>query len=138
MKEADGRQGTPHLGWFPSRPGTVQVRGQRRDRRKGQWQKTMNLGVAERAHHFYCHFRQPGQHYDPAIPYDNNASQRAIRKIKVKLKVSGQFKSGQEHYCILRSIIDTNIKNGQSVFEAIAALALISSPTKAAVYTSRQ
>jgi transposase len=71
--------------------------------------------------------------YDPAIPYDNNASERAIRNIKIKLKVSGQFKSGQEHYCILRSIIDTTIKNGQSVFEAIAALALISTPTKAAV-----
>lgn len=71
--------------------------------------------------------------YDPLIPYDNNASERSIRNIKVKLKVSGQFKTGQEHYCILRSIIDTTIKNGQSVFDAIAAIAHMPSPPKAAV-----
>jgi transposase len=71
--------------------------------------------------------------YDPLIPYDNNASERSIRNIKVKLKVSGQFKTGQEHYCILRSIIDTTIKNGQSVFEAVAAIAHMPAPPKAAV-----
>ncbi len=47
------------------------------------------------------------------------------RNIKVKPEVSDQFKSGQEHYCVLRSIIDITIKNGQSVFDAITALALI-------------
>ena len=71
--------------------------------------------------------------YDPLVPYDNNASERSIRNIKVKLKVSGQFKTGQEHYCILRSIIDTTIKNGQSVFHAVAAIALMPAPPKAAV-----
>ena len=71
--------------------------------------------------------------YDPLIPYDNNASERSIRNIKVKLKVSGQFKTGQEHYCILRSIIDTTIKNGQSVFGAIASIAHMPAPPKAAV-----
>lgn len=71
--------------------------------------------------------------YDPIVTYDNNASERGIRNIKVKLKVSGQFKTGQEHYCILRSIIDTTIKNGQSVFDAINAIALLPSPPKAAV-----
>lgn len=71
--------------------------------------------------------------YDPLIPYDNNASERSIRNVKVKLKVSGQFKTGQEHYCILRSIIDTTIKNGQSVFGAIAAIAHMPTPPKAAV-----
>lgn len=71
--------------------------------------------------------------YDPLIPYDNNASERSIRNVKVKLKVSGQFKTGQEHYCILRSIIDTTIKNGQSVFHAVAAIAHMPAPTKSAV-----
>lgn len=45
--------------------------------------------------------------YDLEIPPDNNASERAIRNIKVKQKISGQFKSGQDTFCILRSIIDT-------------------------------
>lgn len=71
--------------------------------------------------------------YDTLIPYDNNASERCIRNIKVKLKVSGQFKTGQEHYCILRSIIDTTIKNAQSVFETVAAIAQMEQPPKAAV-----
>lgn len=45
--------------------------------------------------------------YDLEIPPDNNASERAVRNVKVKQKISGQFKSGQDTFCILRSIIDT-------------------------------
>lgn len=71
--------------------------------------------------------------YDENVPYDNNASERSIRNVKVKLKVSGQFKSRQEQYCILRSIIDTTVKNGQSVFHAIYALVNLQLPPKAAV-----
>ena len=39
--------------------------------------------------------------FDPEIPYENNASQRAVRNLKVKQKVSGIFKSytGAETYC---------------------------------------
>lgn len=49
----------------------------------------------------------------PNIPPDNNASERAIRNFKVKLKVSNFFKSakGSENYAVIRSIIDTAIKN---------------------------
>lgn len=45
--------------------------------------------------------------YDLEVPPDNNASERAVRNIKVKQKISGQFKSGQDTFCVLRSIIDT-------------------------------
>lgn len=45
--------------------------------------------------------------YDLEVPPDNNASERAIRNVKVKQKISGQFKSGQSTFCVLRSIIDT-------------------------------
>jgi transposase len=60
--------------------------------------------------------------YDERVPYDNNSSERAIRMIKVKMKVSGQFKSLQQEFAVLRSVIDTTIKNGMPVFEAIQAL----------------
>jgi len=45
----------------------------------------------------------------PNVPPDNNGSERAIRNIKVKLKVSQQFKSAQgaKDYATLRSIVDT-------------------------------
>lgn len=48
--------------------------------------------------------------YDIAIPPDNNGSERAIRNIKVKQKVSGQFKTGQNAFCVIRSVIDTLLK----------------------------
>lgn len=45
--------------------------------------------------------------YDLEVPPDNNASERAVRNVKVKQKISGQFRSGQDTFCTLRSIIDT-------------------------------
>lgn len=53
--------------------------------------------------------------YDLEVPPDNNASERAIRNVKVKQKISGQFKSGQDTFCILRSIIDTLRKRGLDI-----------------------
>jgi transposase len=50
----------------------------------------------------------------PHVPYDNNGSERAIRNLKVKQKVSGGFRSdrGAEIFAVLRSVIDTIIKKG--------------------------
>lgn len=63
-------------------------------------------------------------HY-PDVPADNNGSERAIRNIKVKQKISGQFKSmiGAINFSILRSITDTAIKNGQNVLNALFVVA---------------
>lgn len=63
--------------------------------------------------------------YHKEVPPDNNGSERAIRNVKVKLKVSGQFKTpkGAESYAIIRSLIDTTIKNNNNVFDALALLA---------------
>ena len=61
---------------------------------------------------------------DPSIPPDNNASKRAIRNVKVKQKVSGQFKSleGAQNYANIRSIIDTSRKRGLNVFETLKSV----------------
>lgn len=56
------------------------------------------------------------------IPSDNNASERAIRNIKVKMKISGQFKSLHQEFAVIRSVIDSAIKNGKSVYHAIKAM----------------
>lgn len=53
--------------------------------------------------------------YDLEVPPDNNASERAIRNIRVKQKISGQFKSGQDSFCKIRSIIDTLRKRDLNV-----------------------
>jgi transposase len=63
--------------------------------------------------------------YHPKIPPDNNGSERAIRNVKVKQKISGQFKSdeGADTFAILRSVIDTTIKSGQNVLHALSLIA---------------
>lgn len=63
--------------------------------------------------------------YHPEVPPDNNGSERAIRNIKIKLKVSGQFKTqrGAEIYAIIRSVTDTCIKNGQNILSAFYTIA---------------
>lgn len=59
------------------------------------------------------------------VPPDNNGSERAIRNIKVKQKVSGHFKTlrGAEIYAIIRSVTDTCIKNGQNILAAFKTIA---------------
>ena len=56
---------------------------------------------------------------------DNNGSERAIRNIKVKQKISGQFKTLQSAniFAIIRSVIDTTIKNGKNVLNALHLIA---------------
>jgi transposase len=62
--------------------------------------------------------------YHAKVPPDNNGSEQAIRNVKVKTKISGQFRSerGATRFAILRSVIDTTIKNTQNVFEALTLL----------------
>lgn len=57
---------------------------------------------------------------------DNNGSERAIRNIKVKQKISGQFKTLESAnlFAILRSVIDTTIKNGNNVWNALRLIAI--------------
>ncbi len=59
------------------------------------------------------------------VPPDNNASERAIRNVKVKQKISGQFKIKQaaQNFAKIRSVIDTTIKNGLNVLEALTLIA---------------
>jgi transposase len=61
------------------------------------------------------------------VPPDNNGSERAIRNIKVKQKISGQFKSknAAQRFAILRSITDTAIKNGQNVLNSLLCVAML-------------
>ncbi|MBT3802545.1 MAG: transposase, partial [Bacteroidetes bacterium] len=59
------------------------------------------------------------------VPPDNNGSERAIRNVKVKQKISGFFKStnGAQTFAINRSIIDTIIKSRNNVLEGLNCLA---------------
>ena len=65
--------------------------------------------------------------YHREVPPDNNASERAIRNLKVKHKISGYFKSfaGAESFAVLRSIIDTAIKNGINPLYSLRQIAAV-------------
>jgi transposase len=69
------------------------------------------------------------------VPPDNNASERSFRAFKVKLKVSGFFKSaaGAQRFALLHSIADTARKNNSSPFH-VFQLAANCPTTKPIVY----
>jgi hypothetical protein len=60
--------------------------------------------------------------YQHDVPPDNNASERGVRTFKVKQKISGLFRSveGAKAFAVIRSIIDTILKNGQNVLGGMA------------------
>jgi len=62
--------------------------------------------------------------HHPKVPPDNNGSERAVRNVKVKTKISGLFRTedGANRFAIIRSVIDTSIKNTNNVFQAISLL----------------
>ena len=79
---------------------------------------------------FYKRIRRESPHlftflFVDDVPPDNNASERAIRNVKVKQKISGQFKIDRaaQNFAKIRSVIDTTIKNGMNVVEALALIA---------------
>ena len=76
----------------------------------------------------YKDFVFPFLYYEK-VSADNNASERAIRNVKVKQKISGQFitLNTAMDFAIIRSVIDTCIKNGANILNSLNLTAQISS-----------
>ena len=55
------------------------------------------------------------------VPFDNNAAERLVRPVKVKLKVIGGFRAvgGAQAFCILRSVWETSKLNARNPFEVL-------------------
>jgi transposase len=98
-----------------------------------RFSKLLSENINEKTKDLHAFFKRMTKYKDyvfsflhyPDVPADNNGSERAIRNVKVKQKISGQFKSfeGAMNFAILRSITDTAIKNGQNVLNALFVVA---------------
>ena len=62
---------------------------------------------------------------NPNVPYENNASERAVRPAKTKMKVAGLFRTfaGAEAYSVIHSVIDTAKKQMVSPFNELQLIA---------------
>ena len=66
--------------------------------------------------------------HDFKVPFDNNMSERDLRKVKNRQKMAGGFRkdSGHEMYCAILSFIETMKRRGRDIIDAI--LELLASP----------
>jgi hypothetical protein len=62
---------------------------------------------------------------DRRIPPDNNGSERDIRMIKLRQKVSGCLRTltGAQQFCAIRSYLSTAAKHGKQFFDTLIMLA---------------
>lgn len=58
------------------------------------------------------------------VPFDNNLAERAVRPVKVKLKVAGGFRAmgGADAFCTIRSIWETDKLQQRNPFESLRAV----------------
>jgi transposase len=63
--------------------------------------------------------------HDWRVPPDNNGSERDIRMIKLRQKVSGCLRTlaGAQQFCAIRSYLSTTAKHGKHFFDTLVALA---------------
>ena len=59
--------------------------------------------------------------HDPCVPFTNNLAERDLRMMKLRMKISGGFRSrqGAQDFATLRSVLSTARKQGRNRIEAL-------------------
>lgn len=62
--------------------------------------------------------------FDFSVPFDNNMSERDLRKVKNRQKMSGGFRkeSGNEMYCSILTIVETLKRRNLGLIENLKKL----------------
>ena len=58
---------------------------------------------------------------DPGVPFTNNQAEQDLRMMKLRMKISGGFRSeqGAQDFATLRSLLSTARKQGRNRVEAL-------------------
>ena len=91
----------------------------RRERKRGRIKQSFAFNLLRRLRQYadeILHFTR-----DLEIPFTNNVAERAVRMPKVKIKISGCFRTfkGAQDFCTIRSYLDTMKKQGHNILEVL-------------------
>ena len=89
---------------------------------RGRDKKSKGLNLIQRMLDYKNHVLAYA--FDPLIPFTNNQAERDLRHLKVKLKVSGRFRSyeGSRCYARITSFTSTLQKNGLNMLDGLTDL----------------
>jgi transposase len=94
-------------------------RAERQDKRRGRIKQSVAFNLINRMReHADAVLRFVT---DLRVPFTNNLAERAIRMPKVKQKISGGWRTfeGAQHFCTIRSYLDTMHKQGHNMFDVL-------------------
>jgi transposase len=109
----------------------TQIHRYRAAAQMGITQTAARSDAVMRKHHALAHRLIDRQHdylrftHDWRVPPDNNGSERDIRMIKLRQKVSGCLRTltGAQQFCAIRSYLATAAKHGHHFFDTLVMLA---------------